>query len=226
MTEPHSARAKIMSLAAYPPERYESVDLNRLSVYTIHKLDELDVPTTLEHIAVATFRMFPKRFAMVGFPEYPDVARVNRSLLQLRPKYRNWATGKTRIGWTLTVAGVEEAKVIAGKLGETPTAIRSSLSAADVQAEAGGRIKRTIHTEDVIGRIQASPLFGKFRQGWKDVEALEVYDVLDAYTHTPADALRRKLSRLKTVAATAGDREVIRFLDELGTRFSLLFEHR
>src|SRR4051812_31232242 len=95
----------ILSLPNYPEESYDSIDLNRLTVFTIAFLRKRNFATSIEHIAVADFRMFPKRFAMIGFPEFPDISRVNRALLQLRPKYRNWATGNARLGWTLMRPG-------------------------------------------------------------------------------------------------------------------------
>jgi hypothetical protein len=212
-------------LKPFAPTRYASVDLNRLTAFTISLLNELDVPTTLENIAVANFRMFPKRFAMVGYPEYPDIARVSRALLQLRPKYRNWATGKTKLGWQLTNAGVAEARVIREKLADNSTS-DDRLVPSDLEAEGGGKNRRTIHPEDTTIRIRSSPLFLKYTQGWKEVDPLEVFDVLEAYTHTPADALRHKLRRMRSAAASVGDKQVVEFLDELSKRFALLFERR
>jgi len=58
------------------------------------------------------------------------------------------------------------------------------------------------------------------------VDPLEVYDVLEAYTHTPPDALRHRLKRMRNAATSAGDQEVVTFLDELGRRFALMFERR
>jgi hypothetical protein len=215
----------IMGLKPYPLDRYGSIDLNRLTVFTIHLLNELDIPTTLENIGVANFRMFPRRFALVGFPDYPDVTRVNRALLQLRPKYRNWAMGNAKLGWHLTVAGEEEAKALLRKLGDNRSAGLDH-SSGDTEAEPSGKNKRTVHAEDTTGRIRASPLFAKYREGWKDVDPLEVYDVLEAYTHTPPDALRHRLRRMKNSAASIGDKEVSAFLEELGRRFAPMFERR
>ena len=214
-----------MGLKPYPLDRYGNIDLNRLTVFTIYLLNQLDIPTTLENIGVANFRMFPRRFAMVGFPDYPDVTRVNRALLQLRPKYRNWAMGNAKLGWQLTVAGEEEAKALLRKLGDNGVA-GVGASAGDVEAEPSGRSKRTVHAEETTDRVRASPLFAKYREGWKDVDPLEVYDVLEAYTHTPPDALRHRLKRMRNAATSAGDQEVVTFLDELGRRFALMFERR
>jgi len=221
MTKTISTRERILSLSPFPSESYASLDLNRLTAYTIHTLRALDVPSSIENIAVANLRMFPRRFAMVGFSEYPDLLRVNRALLQLRPKYRNWATGNARLGWALTRGGIAEAEAVSkhlDKQGSDPTP-----TLQDLHAEPGGHVARTLHGEDAINRIRSTSLFAKALDGWKEVSALEVFDVVEAYTHTPSDVLRSKLRQLKTIAADMKDKEVEKFLDEVSHRFPTLF---
>lgn len=225
MTAKRPGNLNIADLKPYPLDLYDRVDLNRLTVFTISLLNSLDIPTSLENIAVANFRMFPRRFGLVGFPEYPDVNRVNRALLQLRPKYRNWAMGNAKLGWQLTVAGEEEAKALTARLGDNSRA-GLNVSPSEIKAEPSGSNKRTVHAEDVANRVRASTLFAKARAGWKDVDTLEVYDVLEAYTHTPADALRHRLKRMRNAVQSVGDKEVMAFLDELAQRFQLIFERR
>lgn len=220
MSKEASARQKLHQLRPLPASLYSSIDLNRLTVFTIYTLRKEDIPATIENIAVANYKMFPRRFAMVGFPEYPDVSRVNRALLQLRPKYRNWATGNARLGWALTTAGNAEAKALLTSLGES--APEYSASEEDLEAEPGGIAKRTVHDEDVIKRIRSTSLFTKARDGWQGVSALEVFDVLEAYTHTPAEVLRSKLRELKRIAAGSRDKEVEILLSELEKRFPFL----
>lgn len=211
----------MMSLKPFPATQYAELDLNRLTVFTIDLLNELSVPTTLENIAVANFRMFPKRFAMVGFPDYPDIARVNRALLQLRPKYRNWAVGKTKLGWQLTPAGREESRALRRKLGKSPGDVK--IAPADVEPEASGKNKRTIYPEETVARLRESNLFSKYRDHWRGVEPLEVFDVLEAYTHTPAAALRHKLRLLRSTASAAGSADIVEFLNALEQRFAMIF---
>lgn len=220
-----SSTAVVRDLKPYPLDRYGSIDLNRLTVFTIFLLNKLDVPTTFENIGVANFRLFPRRFAMVGFAEYPDVVRVNRALLQLRPKYRNWAMGNAKLGWQLTRAGEAEARALSDRLGDNSSLIGDDVP-DQMAAEPSGKNKRTVHAEDAAARVRISPLFKKSLIGWKDVEPLEVYDVLDAYTHTRPEALRHRLKRLRSAAASAGDKEIVEFLDQLQQRFSLLFDKR
>jgi hypothetical protein len=214
----------ILSLPEFPSASYSALDLNRLTVFTIALLREKNFATSIENIAVANFRMFPKRFAMIGFPNFPDVSRVNRALLQLRPKYRNWATGNARLGWTLTGPGEAEATAVRSRLsgaqdGSPNTPLPPERKSEDIA-------RRTVDSTRDVQRIRASSLFAKSQAGWVGVSSLEVFDVLDAYTHTPATVLKKRLRELRQAAVDADDRDVIDFLDDTADRFSLLFAKR
>lgn len=218
-------REAILSLPTYPVSVYEKVDLNRLTVYTIYLLRERSLSASIENIAVANHRQFPKRFSMVGFPEYPDISRVNRALLQLRPKYRNWATGNTRLGWQLTVAGEAEARVIRDHLAE-PANTRGAGLAPEFRDVIDAAATRTVDVARELRRVRDSNLFAKAQAGWEGVSTLEVFDVLGAYTHTPAPVLKKRLRELRQQSVDANERELVTFLDEISERFSLLFVRR
>lgn len=221
MAEARSAREKIMRLEPFPVSSYDNIDLNRLTVLTIHLLLEEDIPPVFENIVACNYRLFPERFAMVGFPEYPDATRVNRALLQLRPKYRNWASGKTRTGWALTPAGLAEAKAL---LQRTRSGKGNSHRGSQGRRVAPAATpSRTIDPADVTARIRRLPLYAKRAASWAEATALEVFDLLEAYPHTPKAALRRRLNQMQTMAASAGDDEVVAFLKALRERFAVLF---
>ena len=101
----------VRDLKPFDERTYEGISLNQLATYTIDLLTKKGFPITFETLTVALFKMFPKKFCLYGFEEYPDAARVNRSLLQLRPKYRNWALGDTKKGYVLTSQGREIAEI-------------------------------------------------------------------------------------------------------------------
>jgi len=215
-----TACEKIMELDPYPAPAYREMDLNRLTVLTIYMLIEIDVPPVFENIVAANFRLFPERFAMVGFPQYPDATRVNRALLQLRPKYRNWASGKTRTGWALTSAGLAEANALLESL---RPGVRGAPAQGRTASQRAAPAARTIDPEDVTARIRGLPIYVKSSEDWLGATALEVFDLLEAYPHTPKVALRRRLKQMETMVASAGDLNVLEFLKSLRARFAVLF---
>src|SRR3972149_6090882 len=82
----------LLKLRPFPTSRYERYALTSLTACCVCWLQRWRITTSLENVAVASHRMFPVKFAMVGWPQLPDITRTNRSVLQMRPKYRNLAT--------------------------------------------------------------------------------------------------------------------------------------
>jgi len=81
-----------------PRDRTSAFSLAHLTAYTVYWLNNWDIPTTYENISVLNARLFPNDFGLSGFPDLPDAMRTNRTLLQMRPKYRGFATSDPRKG--------------------------------------------------------------------------------------------------------------------------------
>jgi len=170
-------------------------------------LAEMDIPTSIENIAVACFRLFPSKFQMCDYPQFPDMTRTNRALLQLRPKYRGWATGSPKQGFFLNATGEQIAmrtKVVLGtSLIDTPTG-----GANQRHREAG---KETIDRKARLAMIRESVCFRKFEED-QEPRGLDFLDMLNVYSHTPPKAIRESLRLLRTMANHEGDELLLRFL--------------
>lgn len=145
----------LSEIKGFAQPAYDSFDLNRLVSFTIQWLQELSIPTTFENIVVAAFRMFPEKFAPQGYPEYPDAARTNRALLQLGPKYRNWARGSVQKGFVLTDSGLSEVRRV-------KEALSGTIPAADKKLKQGGK-PRTLNLAEELQSIERSALYTKWR---------------------------------------------------------------
>src|SRR5207245_8248663 len=88
-----------------------------LTAYSVHWLTVWEIPATYENISVINARLFPSKFALAGFPEFPDAMCTNREILHLRPKYRGFATSDPRRGVFLTEKGREAAAKVLDTLG-------------------------------------------------------------------------------------------------------------
>jgi hypothetical protein len=179
---------------------YSNLDNNRLMAFTISFLTEIGIVTSQENLTAASFLMFPLKFALVGFPEYPDAERVNRSLLQLGPKYRNWATGNKHIGYKLTDKGisvVEEAK----RLMKNPEPLTKRRSTPE----------RTRDPEKEIREIEESKLFQEFKAGISPTNELDRFAIWELLRAFPSSPRRTLISRMKQMKESAklGEREDI-----------------
>lgn len=198
-----------------PPEKYEGIDLNRLAVYGIFLLLESAIPVTFENLVVALYRMFPKKFCIEGFEEYPDAARVNRALLQLRPKYRDWARGSVHTGFTLTETGkavVRQTKeLLEGGVPHLPARRTPRPRTRDLSKD--------------LAEITESGLFRAYSTGRLDsVPQRLVYDLLHAFPYTPRKVLIKRMNELVQMAKQCHRDEIVRFLQWVESSYPTLFK--
>jgi len=214
-------RKDLLKLRAFTRDSYKGYALTTLTAYVVHWLQKWGIPTSLENVAVASHRLFPVKFGMVGWSEFPDVNRTNRSVLQMRPKYRNLATSASDKGVFLNQRGVEEAVAIIGKLG--PPVTESGRAAAAVEKEVRpevGKRARSIHPETDVEAVRRSSLFEVYTMSrFDEAEAIDLIGLLDVYDHTPSKEKRDRLRRLMESAKEVKDGEVIEFLEKVQARF-------
>ena len=113
----------------FSPELYGDVGLNQLLAYAVSYLEGRRYRGTIENITVVTYRMFPNKYSLVGYPQFPDSARVQRVILHLGPKYVGLLEGKNKIGYRLNERGRSVAAETALRL-SAPSAKRDKESLA------------------------------------------------------------------------------------------------
>jgi hypothetical protein len=211
--KPENLVASLDTIVAFEPTKYGSFDLNRLSSFTLHWLQEHRIPTTFENIVVAAFRMFPAKFALEGYSEYPDAARINRALLQLGPKYRNWARGSVQQGFLLTESGLIEVERVREALsGDEPP--------GPVRPRRAGK-PRTMNLSEDVQSIEHSTLFSKWSAGQlAEGTFLELLHMLSAYAYTPHRALRHRLAVLENAATQIGRKDLMEFVQSVRVQFA------
>lgn len=199
-------RETLMAFEAYPAQTYSSIDLNRLTLFTLDLLQRKAIPATLANVTVAVYRLFPLRFALEGF-EYPDSNRVNRALnLQLGPKYRNWVVGYSGgrgrdRGFELTATGRAVLEQTNGLL-EPSTRCTGGVPGDDQ------------HDENELLLVQDSELFLRYSRGSREpAEPRLVYDMLQVLPYTPKDAVLRRVRLLKGIADASLRQDLLEFLD-------------
>jgi hypothetical protein len=165
-------------------------------------------------LVVALYKFFPAKFSLVGFNQYPDAASVGRTLLQLGPKYRNWARGSVQKGFVLTDAGnakaLEVAKTLSGIQTSEPQRLKPRTSRP-----------RTMDFSKDITAIEESSLFQQWKAGAiKRGNSLELFDLLGAYAYTPARVLVGRIKTLETIATELGRQDIQDFLSAIRREFA------
>ncbi len=214
--------ADLLKVHPFAQKQYEKYPLTSLTAYTVYWLKSWSISPSFENVAVLNHRLFPSKFALVGWPQFPDITRTSRSILQMRPKYRNLATSPTDKGVFLTEKGVAEAETLIQAFGPPifGEAKREVPMNMPVRAERAKR-PRTIHNEDLISRVRNSQLFHMYRRNEFDsAAAIDLIALLQVYDHTPSGDKRRKLKELRDAAKDMRDEEVLNFLDAANERFT------
>src|SRR4030042_1186401 len=93
---------KITQLTPIDEKQYKNIDLDRLIVYVVSRLQKLSVELSFENIVVASFRFFPKKFSLLGYSEYPDSNRVKQCLWRCISKSKQWLGGHFKKGFLIT----------------------------------------------------------------------------------------------------------------------------
>lgn len=111
-----SMRIDLQIFFTYDFNLYSEIGLNDLLAYAVWTLDKEKLRPTFENIVVCAHKMFPEKFSLVGYSEFPDAARVQRVILHLGPKYVGWLNGKNKTGYSLNQRGIEAADKTAIRL--------------------------------------------------------------------------------------------------------------
>lgn len=196
--------------------------LANLTAYSVHWLTVWEIPTTYENISVLNARLFPTEFSLAGFPTLPDAMRTNRTLLQMRPKYRGLATSDPRRGVFLTEKGREAAGQVLQNLGVPTFEGRRVEQPAQalVRLPTAGR-ERTRNPVQILTDSKDKLLFRRYREGrFDETEIVHLLGLLSLYDHTPPAEVRKSFRQLRVDAQTAGDAEFSEFLDRVEERFA------
>jgi len=216
----------LVKVAPKDPNSYADVPLALLTAFSLYWLHQWELRRTIEAIAVLNWRLFPTKFSMVGFAQFPDAFRTNRSLLQGQPKYRNLLTGSAGQGFSLNERGIEIARDLTATLGPPATVegiILGETPPVEARVEREKR-NRSIEPAHEMDRVRASKLFDKWKLGsMSDRDLIHVHAMLGIFDHTPVKQRRKLMRDLESNATDAHDDEVLKFLSDVRRSFPEVF---
>jgi len=68
----------------FDEELYSKIAINDLIIFAIHSLENRDKKCDFEELASECFKLFPKTFAFLKHPKWPDSRKIDRPLRYLR----------------------------------------------------------------------------------------------------------------------------------------------
>lgn len=206
---------------------YGRFSLAHLTAYSVHWLNAWEIPTTYENVSVLNARLFPADFGMAGFLELPDGLRTNRSLLQMRPKYRGLATSDPRKGVYLTEKGRSEVARVMNAIGE-PTfegkAVPVEVAGIDPRRPSKDR-ERTFNPAQLLEDRRTRLLYRRFKEErLGETDVVHLLGLLGLYDHTRPSEVRKAFKELRDAAMTLHDADFQQFLAAVGERFLAYLE--
>jgi|GEM_PF-6157942 len=182
---------------------YTNLDLDRLLVCALFSMEQKKIPLFFDLLVVAAFRMFPKKFSMATFEQFPDTNRINKAARRLAdPKRKAWATGNIENGFHLTALGREVAR-------ETGMFLESSV---EFPKRAQGSRSRGRSSNVEIKDIYQSELYKAWVSGQQKTPH-EILVFLKATPYTAKELILERLRQLRQSAADTQDKEIGVFFD-------------
>jgi hypothetical protein len=219
--QPTTAR-DLLKADAKEKKEYRGFSLVHLTAYSVYWLTQWGIPTTYENVTVLNGRLFPADFSMQGFPELPDAFRTNRSLLQMRPKYRGFATSDPREGVHLTEKGETEAIAVLTAIGPPSFEGKAApASTMEIDPRRPNKDKeKSRNPAQIVQEMRNKILFRRFTDGkLAETDIVHLLGLVGLYDHTLPSQLRKAFSQLRKDAEELEDSEVLNFLDAVAERF-------
>ena len=178
---------------------YENIDKDRLILYTVWYLENKGIEPTLQKIIATAFKLFPKSFSLLGFPEYPDGYTVYYVTWLHNTKTKKLLEGSVQSGFALSEKGkyvVEEIqKILTGEI------------------EVIKKYRKITKTKEVtfIEALKKTAAYIKFeanRSG--EISESEIFEAVRVQTNPKSFSLH--LNQYVDYAKRIGDSDVLRFL--------------
>jgi hypothetical protein len=202
-----SDKEKIESLKPLDPAKYENIDLDHLAIYAVSQLDNIGVDLSFENAAVAAYKLFPKKFSLLGYPEYPATKRVHDCLFRCTFKTKRWLGGKTAQGYVIT----DRSRIFIKEAED----LLSVPSAKKTKATSQTRRKEVLLAEVVV-----SPAYIKYvnKQG-ESISRSEFCYLLQGTLDSARQLLKENLLSLKKFSQELKRQDISEFLDWLEVHF-------
>lgn len=112
--------------SAFGEKAYADIDLDSLVTFAVWSIGQKGEQCTFERLVAECFALFPRKFSLFRYPQWPDSARVNKSWLRCRTD-KGHITGSVKQGFHLTQMGLtvvqKTADLLQGRASKKPLAI-------------------------------------------------------------------------------------------------------
>ena len=192
---------KIRNLKSIKKIEEVNIDNDRLILYVVNLLEEMKLEPTFDKVSATAFKLFPSRFSLIGFEEYPDSKRVHDCLFHCTYKPKNWISGNAQSGYRITDKGkyfLREAKKI----------LKGEINLSKKYSIKPKRKELTF-----INLLKKTTAFKKYSENHKDeITKNDLTEALRVYKDSP-ELIKKHLDKYYEYANAINDPEILDFLE-------------
>jgi len=192
------------------------IGLDDLSTYAVFSLTQSGKEATFENLVARCFELFPQRFALVGYPNYPDATVVNNSCWRCRSD-RHWIEGSAAKGFKVTASGLNIVEKVA-RLLKTPTTSQMVSRAKEETRSRASKFLRHIAKSEAYKKYLLNPVDPK-------ITDFELRDLLLGTLQTEPEILLENVAQFIEYATIKPDAngKVLDFLGYVKKEVSIRF---
>lgn len=191
------------------------VGIDELVTYCIFLLSLNRREITFENVVAECFVNFPTRFALRGYPEWPDSSVISKSIWRARTD-KGYVSGSVKEGFVITPDGLKAVEKI-----------KAVLSTKYKNREVGkGLLEARTRVGKVLRTLQKSAHFQTFVQE-RNVNHMNEFDFADVLLCPPeasSESLKKNFEYFSGGAELYGNEEILEFLKLLAAKFHGLLE--
>ena len=210
------------ALPIFNPEIYTKIILNDLVIYAIFYLNKQGPEITSEDIVSACFVLFPKRFSMQKYPQYPDSSIVSRRWSDCKSK--GYLKGNATKGFAITTRGIKRAERVEKVLGAPlkPVRMRKAKTIKEIAAPT-----QKIHPElkayakKFVRSIELSDAYKHYKKR-SPINEFDFRSLLLCTMESPSATLLHNLNQFKEYVDVHNRSDLLIFLELCETKFSSL----
>lgn len=185
------------------PSRYEGIDLDHLILIAVQKVIDIGLPVSYENIVAAAFSLFPNKFTLIGYPEWPDGKRVHDAIFHCTYKSKQWLSGRKKHGYMFTEKGLRELERAKSWIEEPDL--------KDKKVES-----KTRREEKLAKHIEATKAYRKYiDEEIEKVGKSDLCEILQVTLDAPKKVSLNNLQALMSSMRLLGREDLIEFLSQI-----------
>jgi hypothetical protein len=197
-------------------------------VYAVYYLHKQGAETGSEDIISSCFVLFPKRFSLRKYPQYPDSGIVSRRWSDCKSK--GYLRGDALSGFQITAKGIRRAEKVEKSLGKPLKRVRVPKPTSSPMGKVEGPaipVKEAVHPElkahakKYIRSIEMSDAYKHYKKNLP-INEFDFRSMLFCTMESSPATLSRNFNQFKEYVNIHNRKDLLSFLEYCEGRFSSL----